>query len=301
MEIIDRHNISRHGYADDTQLYTQFQQKDTNHFFAAVTHLEACIEDVRVWMINNKLKLNEDKTEFIIITSKHHASVYQKLSPTLTVGGVSIRPSATVRNLGVLFDQTMTLQNHVNNIKSSMYFHIREIKRIRWYIDQGTAHMAVQALVLSRMDYSNVLLCGLPNKLLNGLQVAQNTAARLITRSKKREHITPIFKSLHWLPVIHRIKYKCLSLVFKAMYSEKSPNYLQHMLHSYTPCRTLRSGSQTTRLSVSRSSNAYGDRAFSICAPKLWNGLPSDIHHHRTLQSFKQAIKTFLFKSHFAS
>ena len=299
MEIISRHRVHRHGYADDTQLYIHFKQKDPNQFHCALAELEACIEDVRVWMISNKLKLNEDKTEFLIITSKHYAPVYQQLNPTLTVGGVSIEPSTSVRNLGALFDHTLTLHNQVNAIKRSMYFHIRGISHIRKYIDQETTHLAVQALVISRLDYANALLCGLPSNLLNGLQVAQNTAARLITRTKKRDHITPVLKSLHWLPVVQRIKYKCLSLVFKSLNSEIAPAYLQKILQPYTTCRSLRSGSQTNRLAVSRCTNIYGDRAFSIYAPKLWNSLPSGIHQQTTLPSFKKAIKTFLFEEHY--
>ena len=202
--------------------------------FTALAQLEACIEDVRVWMIENKLKLNEDKTEFMVITSKHYAMTYHQLSPSLTVGGVSIKPSSNVRNLGAKFDHTMNMQGHVNIIKRSMYFHIREIGRIRKHLDNETCHKAIQALVISRLDDANVLLLGLPTKMLQSLQVAQNTAARLITRSRRRDHITPILKSLHWLPVAQRIKHKCLTLVFKSLYSAKVPHYLRHMLHVYT-------------------------------------------------------------------
>ena len=80
-----------------------------------------------------------------------------------------------------MFDHTMNLQNQVNSIKRSMYLHIREIGRIRNYIDQETSHMAVQSLVISHLDYANVLLLGLPACMLHGLQVSQNIAAHLIT------------------------------------------------------------------------------------------------------------------------
>jgi len=299
MEIINRHRVFRHGYADDTQLYVRFRQKESNQCFTALAQLEACIEDVRIWMIRNKLKLNEDKTEFITVTTKHYAPVYHQLNLTLTVGGISIKPSTSVRNLGAFFDETLTLHNQINTIKRSMYFHIREIGRIRRYLNQDTTHLAVQALVISRLDYANALLLGLPNSTLHGLQVAQNTAARLITRTNRREHITPVLKSLHWLPVAQRIKYKCLALCFKSLHSVTAPDYLRQMLHPHTPSRALRSGSQTTKLAVSRSNNLYGDRAFSILAPKLWNSLPCGIHNHITFPSFKRAIKTFLFKEHF--
>lgn len=299
MDILKSHKVLRHGYADDTQLYIRFKLKDRNDCLNALAQLEACIEDVRIWMVRNKLKLNDEKTEFMVITSKYYAPVYQLLNLSLTVGGVSIKPSNTVRNLGAFFDNTMCLRPQINNIKRSMYFHIREISHIRRFLDLDTTHMAVQALVISRLDYANALLLGLPNCSLHGLQVAQNTAARLITRTKRREHITPVLKSLHWLPVSSRITYKCLSLLFKTLYSPTAPAYLRELLHPHTPRRALRSGSHATRLSVGRTNNSYGARAFSTYAPRLWNSLPCDIHNHTTFQSFKRAIKTFLFEKHY--
>ena len=203
--IISQHGVLRHGYADDTQLYLRFPQKDVKQFHQAITQLEACIEDVRNWMIVNKLKLNEDKTEFMIVTSRYYKATYQLLNPCLTVGGVPIKPTCSVRNLGAMFDCVMSMEDHINSVKRSMYFHIREIGRIRRYLDQHTCHLAVQSLVISHLDYANILLLGLPKSLLHGLQVAQNTAARLISRTSRTDHITPVLKSVYWLPVVHRL------------------------------------------------------------------------------------------------
>lgn len=296
--IISQHGVLRHGYADDTQLYLRFPQKDVKQFHQAITQLEACIEDVRNWMIVNKLKLNEDKTEFMIVTSRYYKATYQQLNPCLTVGGVPIKPTRSVRNLGAMFDCVMSMEDHVNSVKRSMYFHIREIGRIRRYLDQHTCHLAVQSLVISRLDYANILLLGLPKSLLHGLQVAQNTAARLISRTRRSDHITPVLKSLHWLPVAQRLHHKCLTMVFKGLNSTNAPVYLQQSLSSYTPHRSLRSGSQAVRLQTTKTRNAYGDRAFSVIAPKLWNAIPCGTHH-QTYDSFKRAVKSFLFEEHY--
>lgn len=297
-DIIDQHGLLRHGYADDTQLYLHFPQRDIAKFHHAIAKLEACIEDVRTWMILNKLKLNDDKTEFMVITSKYYQKTYQQLNPDLTVGGVSIKPTKSVRNLGAMFDCVMSMETHVNCIKRSMHFHLRQIGKIRRYLDDDTCHLAVRSLVLSRLDYANILLLGLPQTLLHGLQVAQNTAARVISKTSRRDHITPVLKSLHWLPVSQRIKHKCLCMAFKSLHNQKAPAYIKQLLIPYNAQRSLRSGSQTMRLQTSKTKNLYGDRAFSVVAPKLWNALPSAIHL-QSYNTFRKAVKTCLFEEHY--
>ena len=187
----------------------------------------------------------------------------------------------------------------MRNVKRSMYYHLKEIGKIRRYLDEDTCHLAVQSLVISRLDYANIMLVGLPQSLLHGLQVAQNTAARLISRTRRDEHITPVLASLHWLPVTQRIKYKCLSMVYKILYKENAPDYLKQLLCLHTSKRSLRSGSQNMRLDVKRTKNLYGDRAFSIITPKLWNALPNLVHQNRTFDSFKRSVKAVLFKEHY--
>jgi hypothetical protein len=298
-DIIKRHGVLRHGYADDTQLYLRFLQKDTGQFFQAISKLESCIEDIRTWMTINKLKLNEDKTEFMIITSRFYKARYQQLNATLNVGGVAIKPVSSVRNLGTAFDCVMSMEGHVKNIKRSMFYHLKEISRVRRYLDRDTCHMAVQALVISRLDYANIMLVGLPQNLIHGLQIAQNAAARLITGTRREEHITPVLASLHWLPVYQRIKHKCLSLVYKGLHRQDAPKYLKDLLCLHASNRALRSGSQISRLSVQRTKNQYGDRAFSTTAPKLWNALSYVVHQQKTFDGFKRAVKSILFKEHF--
>ena len=180
-----------------------------------------------------------------------------------------------------------------------MYFHLKEISRIRRYLDKDTCHLAVQSLVISRLDYANIMLVGLPQTLLHGLQVAQNNAARLISRTRREEHITPVLASLHWLPVNQRIKHKCLSMAYKGLYRENAPEYLKQLLCPHIFRRSLRSGSQNMRLDVKRTKNLYGDRAFSIIAPKLWNALPNKVHQNKTFDSFKRSVKSFLFEEHY--
>ena len=126
----------------------------------------------------------------------------------------------------------------------------------------------IHAFVTSRLDCCNSILYGLPMSELSKLQQLQNTVARLVTKAKKTDHITPVLRNLHRLSVRSRISYKILLLTYKAL-NGMAPIYISELLHIYKPSRTLRSANQNL-LVIPRSNTAtYGDRAFSICAPKL--------------------------------
>ena len=136
------------------------------------------------------------------------------------------------------------------------------------------------------------------------LQRLQNSAARLVTRSKVKEHITRIYTcttrtTFIWLPVKYRITFKLLLITFKIL-NNCAPGYLTILLESYNPSRTLRSASQNQFIVVPRSSTTtYGDRAFSIAAPKLWNSLPVNLRETISIHLFKSKVKTHLFQEAF--
>ena len=113
-----------------------------------------------------------------------------------------------------IFDSCLNMESHVNTICKRAYFHIHNISLIRRYLDVKTTSALIQAFVTSRMDYCNSLLYGTSQKVLDKLQRVQNTAARVVSRRRKHDHITPVLQSLHWLPVKYRIEYKIILLVF---------------------------------------------------------------------------------------
>ena len=111
-----------HLYADDTQLYLPFDPQNSKF---AMEQMEACITEIKLWMANNFLKLNDDKTEFIVFGSQHDlAGVSER---TLSVGDERVLLSTTVRNIGAMLDSTLTMIPHINNITKTCHFQIRNL------------------------------------------------------------------------------------------------------------------------------------------------------------------------------
>ena len=151
-----------------------------------------------------------------------------------------------------------------------------------------------------KLDHCNSLLYNVPKNVIKKLQSVQNAAVRLITRSRKCDHITPILLDLHWLPVSERIKFKILLLTFKALH-QQSPTYIQDLITRYSPSRSLRSSSTLSLNPVSFNLKTYGSRAFSVSAPELWNILPDDIRSCENLRFLKHKLNTYLFKNFYFS
>ena len=199
------------------------------------------------------------------------------------------------KDLGVIFDSCLTMNEHISAICRSAYMHLHNIGRVRNCLDKKTAETLVHALITSRLDYCNSVLFGVSEKLIHRLQIVQNSAARIVTKSRKRTHITPILKELHWLPVTYRIQYKALLTIFKILHGT-APKYLSELIAHYKPTRSLRSTNQFLLQVPSTRLKTFGDRAFSVYGPKLWNSLPMHVKQADSLEHFKTALKTYLFK-----
>ena len=143
------------------------------------------------------------------------------------------------------------------------------------------------------MNYCNAVLNGGNKSLIQPLQRCQNHAARTVTLTRKRSHITPVLKKLHWLPVAQRINFKILMLTYKALHG-LAPLYLKDLLKQYSSVRESRRSQNQLRLVLPKVKKTFGERAFSYGAPRLWNALPMEIKNSGSLDIFKSATKTFL-------
>ena len=286
--IIRKHSINFHCYADDTQLYLSIKPDETGK----LAKLQACIKDIKDWMTCNFLLLNSDKTEVIVLGPKHLRDAL--CIDIVTLDGIALASSTAVRSLGVIFDQDMSFNTHIKQTSRTAFFHLRNIIKIRHILSQKDAEKLVHAFVTSRLDYCNSLLSGCPDKSLKTLQLIQNAAARVLTGTSKREHISPILASLHWLPVKSRIEFKVVLLTYKALIGQ-APSYLKELIVPYYPTRALRSQNAGLLVVPKVSKSRMGARAFSYQAPLLWNQLPIWVREADTLSSFKSMLKTFLF------
>ena len=156
------------------------------------------------------------------------------------LGDLTAGSTDTVKNLGVIIDSELSFNTHISQVTKTAFFHLRNISRIRAYLSLDDAKTLMHAFVFSRIDYCNALFAGLPKKTTDRLQLVENAAARVLTKTKKWEHITPVLKSLHWLPVSYRIDFKIILLVFKALHG-LAPSYLSDCVSRYNPDRPLRS------------------------------------------------------------
>lgn len=295
-DVIRKHGMSFHLYADDTQIYISFKSSMADEAHLAILKIEACIRDVDQWLSFNMLKMNRDKTELLVLNARHRPP--SPVTSVLIYDEV-IQPTPMARNIGVTFDSFMSMEQHVNATCKSAFYGLRNLSKIRRYISRQSAEVLVHAFVTSKLDFCNALFYGLPNHLIQKLQSVQNSAARLTTFSHKYDHITPILKELHWLPVKYRIEFKVLLLTFKCI-NKTAPAYLQDLIHQYVPERYLRSGSKNYLETKHYNLQTYGYRAFSVAAPILWNKLPDNIRVPGiSVETFKNKLKTHLFRKAF--
>ena len=288
-DLLRRENIQFHMYADDTQVYaisTLDNIDDTKD------RVEQAMEKIRVWMAKNLLKLNPNKTEFLFIHNNHQVNDFIQ---ELNVSGEIIKPSDHAKNIGVIFDSTLSMDRHVSAMTKTLNFHLRNIARARRYLTKEATETIVHALFTSRLDYGNSLLAMQPACRLRRLQLAQNTAARIVCKLPRYDHITPVLKTLHWLPVAQRITYKLCVLMYKGLHG-LAPEYIQEMAVPHEPSRSLRSASLTL-LHVPRTRTAYGDRSLAVAGPRAWNSLPKKARNCADYEHFKKVLKTHLFKT----
>ena len=192
------HDIDFHIYADDTQLYVSFDLSNPN---VALDRMNLCISDLRIWMIRNKLKINDSRTEFKKITSSFLKQSFNDLN--IMVGNSNIVSSNSARNLGVVFDKCIKF-----DVCKSTYFYLRNIGDIRNILSNDACAQLIHCLVTVRLDYCNSILYGLPDNSLYRLHKIQNTAARILARLPRFSHISATLFDLHWLPIRYRITFK---------------------------------------------------------------------------------------------
>ena len=211
----------------------------------------------------------------------------------VTVADTRIELSEHIKSLGVTLDQHLTFDSYVGNVCKAAYFHIRGLRHIRSVMSRETANTVACAIVGSRLDYCNSLLAGISSKNLDRLQRVQNTLARLVTGTQRRERITLVLAELHWLPVRARITFKISTIVFK-LQQNRHPSYLAELIQEHDSTRRLRSATQSL-LIESDYRLKIGQRSFRCVATNTWNNLPDSLKLVNTLETFRKQLKSYLY------
>ncbi len=207
----------------------------------------------------------------LIIGLKNHT--INNLEHCLTLDGCYLDSSSSVRNLGVLFESNLSFDSHGASICTT---ESKNISKLRPMFSMSNAEMLIHAFMTSRLDYCNALLGGCSARLMNKLQMVQNAAARVLTRTRKYDHISPVMSTMYWLPIKHYIDLKILLITYKAL-SSLASQYLSELLSHYSPPRPLQSQNSGHLIGPGISKSTAGGRSFLYLAPKFWNNLPNTV------------------------
>ena len=256
--------------------------------------MSACVDAVALWMRSNRLQLNTAKTEVLWCATSRRQ--HQLPRDPVRVGDNYVVPANSVRNLGVYFDSDVTMRTNVSKIVSSCFATLRQLRSISRSVSRTVLQSLVASLVLSRLDYGNATLAGLPRYLMDRLQSVLNAAARVIYSARKYDHVTPLLQELHWLRAPQGIEYKLAVLAYRCLHGT-APTYLADgftRVADVPSRRHLRSAS-TAALVVPATRLNLGDRAFHVAAARIWNELPADVTSSPSLPTFRRQLKTVLF------
>ena len=237
--------------------------------------------------------LNPDKSKVLLVARKANADKFA-CGTGVCVAGSSIAYSVQLKSLGVTIDQTLCFDKHVGNIVKASNFNIRALRHIRPVLSKTIANTVACSIVSTRLDYCNSLLYGASVHNIQRLQRVQNTLARVVSGTKKRDHIKPALRDLHWLPVGQRIEYKVALITHKVL-NTGQPTYLSNLIKEYKPARELRSEGKRLLAKPTGLKSALASRSFTRGSETVWNNLPESMRKIENTNCFKKHLKTHLF------
>lgn len=296
-DVIDQFNkndLRHHMFADDMQAMASGPPSNA---LTINSSLASCLSDVSSWCASKRLQLNAGKTDIMWFGTAAMLHKVPSGHRVISTCAAAIEPVAVVRDLGVWLDSELSMREHVSHTARACFFHLRRLRSIRKLLGRDVTIQLVCALVLSRLDYCNGVLAGLPSSTLAPLQRVLHAAARLVEDLKPNDHVTTALKNLHWLPVKQRVEYKLCLLIHKVSIGQ-APEYMSDMVttcSSVSSLSRLRSSTSGDYI-IPRTIRKLGERAFSVSAPSLWNSLPSDIKLTKCTTTFKKLLKTHLYK-----
>ena len=289
-------------YADDSQIYVEI--RDGSNVTAVKCNIEACLEEIKIWMSTNFMKLNESKTKLITYNPPRRPYNVPISDPSYTVqfDNCILEEVISVKALGVTLTPDLNFKSFIVSKSKSCNFQLYNLRHIKNSLNTSLRFMLVNSLILTQIDYCNSILAACPQKDIFVIQKVVNNSVRFVFDIKRNAHITPYLVKLHLLPVKYRILFKLCVLAYKVV-NKIAPGYLLELFNCYEPTLTM-----SLRYGVGRDSLMLMYKnglqlPFKCVFTKLiksWNELPLDLRFPSTMDSFKKKLKTFYFKKAYA-
>ena len=303
-KIAAKYGLDIQLYADDSQLYISFHPRRPTDLADVKDRINQCLAEIKSWMVKNFMKLNESKTELLVLGKPRVLREFD-LEVKIQFGSMSITPTACKgdnwKSLGVLFDESLRMERQINSVKRKCSWTMMNLRTIGRYLDESVKIMMVKQLVISKLDYCNCLYMNLPKTRLNKLRSTLNSAVRYIYSIKDwTEDLLPYYKKAHILPLDERIFFKVCLLSFKAVHGS-SPDYINELVEIDTPLILTNTRSKMEgdcfRMKIPKmTKNKIDERRFSNYAPTTWNSLPWKIRSVKNVDTFKSLLKHYLYE-----
>ena len=276
-------------YADDLQIYIH---TSPSNILTAISSLNADLNLIGQWAQKMGLLVNPTKSQAIIIGGQRLLS-NTNLSelPQLSLNGAVIPFSTTVKDLGLLIDQNLTWQPHVNDVSRRIFSRIHSLKRLQNFIPLKTKVHLCQTLLLPLLDYGDVCYLNITEHILNKLERLQNVCIRYVFGLRKFDRISEFRSRLNWVAIRDRRNFHTLSLLYNILNNPQSPSYL---VSKFTELSAhglgLRSDNLQTLL-IPKHNSCYYEYSFTVFAVKLWNNLDTETRKSPSIQAFKSFKK----------
>lgn len=300
-KIAESIGLSIQLYADDSQLYIAFNVLNAADVSDKILCVEQCLVEVKLWMVQNFMKLNEDKTEFVLLGKKSVVRCCSDL--TLSFSDYDIKQTTfekdTAKSLGVKIDSDLSMKRQIGDVRRKAYWTLSNLGNFGYFLTEDLKISMVKTLILSKLDYCNALYAGINKSEVRKLSDTIDSAIRFIFNIKDwAVDLKEYYKKTHILPVELRIKYKVCLLVHKAL-EGSSPPYIRQLIffyHEQPNKQSLRAfADKRLLLRLPTKETKISRRLFAYQAPLWWNALPTNIRHCRDTVTFKRDLKTLYF------
>ena len=292
--IVHSYGFEIQMYADDVQLYISF----TNNIVESMEeNLRNCLKELKKWMDNSYLKLNEEKTQFTVFYPHCISSLSEPLKLRIFNQDDTILISNEIKILGVKLTKTLNFSSFISDKVQACYFHLRNFNYIKKSLPVSIRITLVTSIIISKLDYCNALLVGTTEKDIKPLQRMLNKVVRFIFNIRRREHIRPYLFKLHFLPIRFRINFKVCLLAFKIK-RKIAPEYLIDSFQDYQSSTSisLRYGLGRDQSMFQYLSIFLNDSLLFVKLVSNWNKLPFFLRQIQSLTEFKSKLKSHFFR-----